>query len=131
MKPWIWLLVFALVLNGLVCLGLLLAGMGAFIASVVAGAALPVTISVLLLFIAEHMKFTKTHSWQTLNIIGFFGKIILIGAWVALLVSGGRMHNVIFIVTLVINFLVWHGVEAYYWSLYTAKTGSLGENMNG
>jgi len=36
---------------------------------------------------------------------------------------------VTFIVTLVINFLAWHGVEAYYWPLFmarsTQKTGEI------
>jgi hypothetical protein len=128
MKAWQWVLVAASVLNGLISAGLFFTGHSQWIQSGLAAAFLPVFISTVMLFVAENVTFSSAQALQSLNIIGFFVKILLIGGWVALLISTSSVQNVIFIVILVINFLVWHGVEAYYWPLFMAGRGKTGEN---
>ena len=122
MKAWQVLGVSALILNGLALLALIFIGRLELVKSVLAGAIIPVLISGGLLLWAEHSKTNDAQSLQKINIVGFFFKVILLGIWSAILVKAGTLDNVTFIVTLVINFLAWHGVEAYYWPLFMARS---------
>ncbi len=129
MKAWQILGVSALIFNGLASLALTLVGRVELIKSVLAGAIIPVLISGGLLLWAEYSKTNDAQNLQKINIIGFFFKVILLGVWSAILVKAGTLDNMTFIVTLVINFLAWHGVEAYYWPLFMARSAQkLGEN---
>ena len=129
MKAWQILGVSALILNGLALLALLFVGHPELVKSVLAGAIIPVLISGGLLLWAEYSKTNDAQNLQKINIVGFFFKVILLGIWSAILVKAGTLDNVTFIVTLVINFLAWHGVEAYYWPLFMAGNGhAKGEN---
>jgi len=122
MKAWQILGVSALILNGLALLALLFVGHPELVKSVLAGAIIPVLISGGLLLWAEYSKTNDAQNLQKINIVGFFFKVILLGIWSAILVKAGTLDNVTFIVTLVINFLAWHGVEAYYWPLFMARS---------
>jgi len=119
----------ALCLNSFILLTLIFAGQSEKVVSVLAGAILPVLISGSLLAWAEYSKTNDPQNLQKINIAGFFFKVILLGVWSAILVKAGNLDNVTFIVILVINFLAWHGVEAYYWRLFmareTQKTGEI------
>ncbi len=129
MKAWQVLGVSALILNGLAILALLFAGRFDLVNSVLAGAIIPILISGGLLLWAEYSKTNDAQNLQKINIIGFFFKVLLLGVWSAILVKAGTLDNVTFIVILVINFLAWHGVEAYYWPLFMAgSTQKTGEN---
>ncbi len=129
MKPWQVLGVSALVFNGLACAALLFTENADRLSSVLAGALLPVLISGGLLLWAEHSKTSDPKNLQKINIIGFLFKVILLGTWVVILLKAGTLHMVTFIVILLINFLAWHGVEAYYWPLFMARDGqNKGEN---
>ena len=129
MKAWQVLGVSALIFNGLVLLALVFVGQPDKITSVLAGAIIPILISGALLIWAEYSKTNDPQNLQKINIIGFFFKVILLGVWAAILVKAGTLDNMTFIVILVINFLAWHGVEAYYWRLFmareTQKTGEI------
>jgi len=129
MKAWQVLGVSALIFNGLVLLALVFVGQPDKITSVLAGAIIPILISGALLIWAEYSKTNDPQNLQKINIIGFFFKVILLGVWAAILVKAGTLDNMTFIVILVINFLAWHGVEAYYWPLFMARgTQNTGEN---
>jgi len=123
MKAWQVLAVSALIFNGLAILTLMFTGHVEKVNSVIAGAIIPVLISGGLLVWAEYSKTKDPQYLQKINIIGFFFKVILLGLWAAILIKAGTIDNVIFIVMLVINFLAWHGVEAYYWRLFMAGYG--------
>ena len=129
MKPWQVLGLSALVLNGLIVAAFFFAGQGEKINSVFAGALLPILISGALLFWAEHSETNDVKNLQKINIIGFLFKVILLGAWAVILVKAGTLDIMTFIVILVINFLAWHGVEAYYWRLFMlGDAQNTGEN---
>ncbi|MCF7825015.1 MAG: hypothetical protein K9N29_00055 [Candidatus Marinimicrobia bacterium] len=129
MKAWQVLGLFALILNGLAVLALSFAGHFDRLNSVIAGAILPVLISGGLLIWAEYSKTNEPKNLQKINIMGFFFKVVLLGLWSVILVKAGTLDNVTFIVMLVINFLAWHGVEAYYWPLFMARDAQkTGEN---
>jgi len=129
MKAWQVLGVSALILNGLAILALIFAGHLDKLNSVLAGAIIPVLISGGLLIWAEYSKTNEPKNLQKINILGFFFKVVLLGLWSAILVKAGTLDNVTFIVMLVINFLAWHGVEAYYWPLFMARGAQkTGEN---
>ncbi|MCF7922344.1 MAG: hypothetical protein K9M55_06545 [Candidatus Marinimicrobia bacterium] len=129
MKAWQVLGLFALILNGLAVLALIFAGHFDRLNSVIAGAILPVLISGGLLIWAEYSKTNEPKNLQKINIMGFFFKVVLLGLWSVILVKAGTLDNVTFIVMLVINFLAWHGVEAYYWPLFMARDAQkTGEN---
>jgi len=129
MRPWQVLGLSALILNGLAILAFVFTGAPEKVNSVLAGAVIPVLISGGLLFWAEHSKTNDPKNLQNINIIGFFFKVILLGVWSAILVKAQTLDNVTFIVMLVINFLAWHGVEAYYWPLFRERdTQNTGEN---
>ncbi len=129
MKPWKILGLYALLLNGLVIAAFLFTARADLILSVMAGAFLPVFISGSLLFWADYNKNYDAQQLQKINIIGFFLKVILLGIWAVILINAGTLDKMTFIVTLLINFLAWHGVEAYYWPLFIARnTQAKGEN---
>ncbi len=121
MKPWQVMGFAALILNGIIIAAFAFTGQLDLTTSVLAGAFLPVIISGSLLFWAEHNKNYDAHQLQRINIIGFFLKVILIGVWAVILINAGTLDKVTFIVILLINFLAWHGVEAYYWPLFIAS----------
>jgi len=121
MNPVLLVLVSGIGLNGLVILGFLFSGRGELILSVAAGASLPILLSAVLLYLGKRAIGQTPQYYQNLNIIGFGVKIILIGGWAALLISGGTLHNVTVIVTLLTNFLAWHMTEAYHWPLFVAQ----------
>ncbi len=123
MKAWQVLGVSALIFNGLAILTLMFTGHVEKVNSVIAGAIIPVLISGGLLVWAEYSKTKDPQYLQKINIIGFFFKVVLLGLWAAILIKAGTIDNMTFIVTLVINFLAWHGVEAYYWRLFMAGYG--------
>ena len=129
MRAWQVMGLAALCLNSFILLTLIFAGQSEKVVSVLAGAILPVLISGSLLAWAEYSKTNDPQNLQKINIAGFFFKVILLGVWSAILVKAGNLDNVTFIVILVINFLAWHGVEAYYWRLFmareTQKTGEI------
>jgi len=129
MKPWQVLGTSALVLNGVVLAALALVARFDLITSVLAGALLPVIISAALLFWADSKSNASAQQLQNINIIGFIIKVVLIGSWAVFLLQTGVLSKVTFIVILLINFLAWHGVEAYYWRLFMAGNGlKQGEN---
>jgi len=129
MKAWQVLGVSALILNGLAILALIFMGQLEKVNSVLAGAIIPILISGVLLVWAEYSKTNDSQNLQKLNIIGFFFKVVLLGIWSVILMKAGTLDNVTFIVMLLINFLAWHGVEAYYWPLFMARsTQKTGEN---
>ena len=129
MKAWQVLGASALIINGLALLALVFVGRPELVNSVLAGAVIPILISGGLLVWAEYSNTNDAQNLQKINITGFFFKVILLGVWSAILVKAGTLDNVTFIVTLVINFLAWHGVEAYYWPLFMARsTQKTGEN---
>jgi len=129
MKAWQVLGVSALILNGLAILALVFMGQLDKVNSVLAGAIIPLLISGGLLAWAEYSNTNDPQNLQKLNIIGFFFKVILLGIWSVFLMKAGTLDNVTFIVMLLINFLAWHGVEAYYWSLFMARSAQkTGEN---
>ncbi|MEA3286422.1 MAG: hypothetical protein U9Q77_03475 [Candidatus Marinimicrobia bacterium] len=110
----------ALVLNGVVLAAFAFVGKIHLVNSVLAGALLPVLISGSLLFWADYNKIHDAQQLQKINIIGFLMKVILLGIWAVILINAGTLDKMTFIVTLLINFLAWHGVEAYYWPLFMA-----------
>ncbi|MBC8193547.1 MAG: hypothetical protein H8E18_14265, partial [FCB group bacterium] len=122
MKAWQVLGVSALILNGLAILALIFTGRPDLVKSVLAGAIIPILISGGLLLWAEYSKTNDAQNLQKINIIGFFFKVVLMGIWSTILLKAGALDNVTFIVILVINFLAWHGVEAYYWPLFMARS---------
>ena len=129
MRPWKILAIAAALLNGLIIAAFLFTARSDLISSVIAGALLPVIISGALLFWADHNKISDAQQLQKINIIGFFLKVILLGIWAVILINAGTLDKMTFIVLLLINFLAWHGVEAYYWPLFMAGNGhAKGEN---
>ncbi|NQV15915.1 hypothetical protein HQ531_10700 [bacterium] len=129
MRPWQVLGLSALLLNSLVIIAFLFADRGYLVAAVVAGALPPGIISGALLFWVEHHKINTSQGLQKINIIGFIFKVILLGIWAAFQIEAGVLDKMTFIVILLINFLAWHGVEAYYWPLFMAGNGQdKGEN---
>ncbi len=129
MKPWQIMGLAALLLNGVVLAAFAFTGRLDLVSSVLAGAFLPVLISGSLLFWADHNKINDAQQLQKINIIGFFIKVILLGIWAVILINAGTLDKMTFIVLLLINFLAWHGVEAYYWPLFMAGNGQKnGEN---
>ncbi len=129
MRPWQVLVLAALLLNGVVLVAFAFTARLDLVTSVLAGAFLPVLISSALLFWVDHNKIHDAQQLQKMNIIGFFFKVILIGGWAVVLLQADVLDKVTFIVTLLINFLAWHGVEAYYWPLFMAGNGQKdGEN---
>ena len=129
MKAWQTLLAAAVVLNGLILAAMAFSGHGQLLVSVLAGALLPVVISTgLLLWVGVH-HIHDVLQLQKVNIAGFMLKILLLGGWAVWLLTAGTLDKVTFIVILLINFLAWHGVEAYYWRLFMAGNGQeQGEN---
>ncbi len=127
MKAWQVLGLSALILNGLAFILFIFAGHADKLNSVLAGAIIPILISGGLLIWAEYSKTNDPQNLQKINISGFFLKVILLGIWSVFLIQAGTLHTMTFIVMLVINFLAWHGVEAYYWRLFMGvdrqKTG--------
>ncbi len=123
MRPWQILSISALLLNGLILAGFEFAGKSDHMSSVLAGAMLPVLISGGLLFWVDWQKIHDVLVLQKINIVGFFLKVILLGLWAAILINAGTLDKMTFIVILLINFLAWHGVEAYYWPLFRAGNG--------
>jgi len=129
MKAWQIVGLLALILNGLAVLAMIFSGHAELVKSVLAGAIIPVLISGGLLLWAEYSKTNDPKNLQKINIAGFLFKVVLLGVWSAILVKAGTLDNVTFIVMLVINFLAWHGVEAYYWPLFMARSAQkTGEN---
>lgn len=129
MRPWQVLVVAAVVLNGLVVSAFIFAQSFELITPVLAGAILPVFISGGLLYWADTNKNRTAQELQKINIIGFILKIILLGIWAIFHINTGVMDKMTFIVMLLINFLAWHGVEAYYWRLFMLGNGhQKGEN---
>jgi len=129
MKPWQILGVSASLLNGLVIAAFVFTGHADRIAAVIAAALIPVLISFGLLFWVDRQKIHDSHQLQKINIIGFLIKVVLLGLWAVILLNAGALHKMTFIVMLLINFLAWHGVEAYYWPLFMAGNGQEnGEN---
>ncbi|NQV30470.1 MAG: hypothetical protein HQ508_06250 [Candidatus Marinimicrobia bacterium] len=129
MKPWQVLGLAAALLNGLVIFGFIFTGKAELIMSLLAGAILPVLISGILLVWGGGNKKYDAQQLQKINIIGFFFKVILLGLWAVIIINSGTLDKVTFIVILLINFLAWHGVEAYYWPLFmTANAQRKGEN---
>ena len=129
MKGWQVLGLSSLVFNGFLVITFLFAGFTDKITSILAGALLPTMISAALLLWAEYSDKNDVQNLQKINIIGFLFKVILLGAWIVILVKSGNLNLMTFIVTLLINFLAWHGVEAYYWRLFTLANGQkTGEN---
>jgi hypothetical protein len=121
MRPWQVLVLAALVLNGLVLAAFAFTARLDLVTSVLGGAFLPVLISSVLLFWVDHNEIHDPQQLQKMNIIGFFFKVILLGGWAVVLLQANVLDKVTFIVTLLINFLAWHGVEAYYWPLFMAR----------
>ncbi len=118
MRPWQVLGLAALLLNGVVLITLAFSARLDLITSVLAGALLPVIISGALLYWADHNKVNNAQQLQKINIIGFFFKVVLLGIWAVIQIKAGTLDKMTFIVILLINFLAWHGVEAYYWPLF-------------
>lgn len=113
--------------NTLVILGFWLSGRGVLVPSLLAGALLPILMSASLIYVASRYRGRTPMFFQQLNIIGFGLKIILIGAWAAIMITGPDIDKVTFIVTLLINFLAMHMTEAYHWPLFMGG----GESKNG
>ena len=129
MKPWQIVIISALILNGLVVAAFLFTGNPERVSSVIAAALVPVVISSGLLYWVERQQTQEPNQLQKINIFGFFLKVILLGLWAAILLNAGTLHKMTFIVLLLINFLAWHGVEAYYWPLFmTRQAQQNGEN---
>ena len=128
MKAWQVVLGAGAGANGLVMAALLLGGQPELITSVIAGALLPILISSALLFYGESREQASPEQLQKVNIIGFLAKVVLLGGWAAALIKSENLHLMTFIVTLIGNFLAWHGVEAYYWQLYMTARQDKGEN---
>lgn len=122
MKPWQTVLAVGMILNGLSSAALYFADLTYLIKSLVAGALLPVVISSTLLFWVGSLRLKQHDTLQKINLAGFFIKIILVGIWVSILILSQQVEKVTFIVSLTINFLVWHGVEAYYWPLFWSRS---------
>ncbi len=119
----------AVLSNGLVIFGFIFTGKTELIMSLIAGAILPILISAILLVWAGGNKKYGAQQLQKINIIGFFFKVILLGVWAVILINSGTLDMVTFVVILLINFLAWHGVEAYYWPLFMASNAQReGEN---
>ena len=125
MRPWQILGLAALVLNGVVLAAFVFTARFDLITSALVGAILPVMISGGLLFWVDYNKIHDAQELQNINIIGFFLKIVLLGAWAVILIKAGTFDKMTFIVILLINFLAWHGVEAYYWPLFMAGNGQV------
>ena len=120
MKPWKVVGVSAVLLNGLIIAAFYFTGNPDRMTSVLSAALIPVLISMGLLYWVESNQIQKPDQLQKINITGFFLKVILLGIWAAILLNAGTLHNMTFVVILLINFLAWHGVEAYYWPLFMA-----------
>ncbi|MBT3632605.1 MAG: hypothetical protein HN633_11035 [Candidatus Marinimicrobia bacterium] len=119
----------ALVLNSVIIAAFAFTNQFVLIKSALAGAFLPIIISGVILFWVEKNKIHEAQQLQKINIIGFLAKVLLLGLWIVILIKSGTIDNVTFIVILLINFLAWHGVEAYYWPLFMAGNGhAKGEN---
>ena len=121
MRPWQVVGASAVLLNGLVIAAFIFTARTELINSVLAAALLPILISMGLLFWVEMKKIQEPNQLQKINIIGFFLKVILLGLWAAILLNAGTLHKMTFVVILLINFLAWHGVEAYYWPLFMGE----------
>ncbi|MBT3229994.1 MAG: hypothetical protein HOD43_05300 [Candidatus Marinimicrobia bacterium] len=129
MKPWQVMGLAALVLNSVIIAAFAFTNQFVLIKSALAGAFLPIIISGVILFWVEKNKIHEAQQLQKINIIGFLAKVLLLGLWIVILIKSGTIDNVTFIVILLINFLAWHGVEAYYWPLFMAGNGhAKGEN---
>ena len=121
MRPWQVVGISAVLLNGLVIAAFFFTARPELINSVLAAALLPILISMGLLFWVEMKKIKEPNQLQKINIIGFFLKVILLGMWAAILLNAETLHKMTFVVILLINFLAWHGVEAYYWPLFMGE----------
>ncbi len=122
------LLLPAVLVNGIVLLGLGLSGHEPWVLTWFWGALLPVLLSSLLLGIAERLVTPRADSLQNLHLVGFFAKVILVGVWLFLFIPRPEIQRVVFTVSLLVNFLAWHVVEAYHWPLFLRrKTNHSGE----
>jgi len=129
MRPWQVVGVSALLINGLIMAAFVFTNRSELITSVIAAALIPILISMGLLFWVDSKKIREANQLQKINITGFFLKVILLGSWAAILLNAGTLDKVTFVVILIVNFLAWHGVEAYYWPLFMAKDREeIGEN---
>lgn len=92
----------------------LLAGAAAAIA-VLAGGIIPLVVSgvSLALFFYRKAGIVQQGAYQRFVVINFIAKVILIGGWTAVILLTTSLPIAIFVVSLLVNFFLWHLYEAY------------------
>ena len=114
MNPALKILVPAVVLNGLTIIGLSITDRSHWAVAILAGALVPVVISTVSLWLFTQKRNLTFKQAQSFMLYSFMAKMILIGLWVVLIVSGPNIEVIPFISSLLINFLAWHMSEAYH-----------------
>jgi hypothetical protein len=83
--------------------------------AVLAGGILPLAISgtSLAVFFSRRFRFIEQAAYQRFVVINFIIKVLFIGAWTAVMLLSTHLPIAPFIVSLLINFFIWHVFEAY------------------
>ena len=83
--------------------------------AVLAGGILPLAISgaSLAVFFSRRFTFVEPAAYQRFVVINFIIKVLFIGVWTAVMLLSTPLPIAPFIVSLLINFFVWHLFEAY------------------
>lgn len=118
---WKHLLLPAVAINGLILVILRLSGHGSWLWTWFWGALLPVVVSAVLLAWAERRVAPQAGSLQTIHLVGFFAKVLLVGIWLFIFIPRPDIQRVVFTISLLVNFLAWHVVEAYHWPLFLGR----------
>lgn len=83
--------------------------------AVLAGGILPLVISgtSLVIFFSYISRIIEQGTYQRFVVINFIAKVLLIGVWTAVILLSTSLPIAPFIVSLLINFIIWHLFEAY------------------
>ncbi|MFC1619405.1 hypothetical protein ACFL45_05615 [Candidatus Neomarinimicrobiota bacterium] len=83
--------------------------------AVLAGGILPLGISVtsLAVFFSRRLTYVEQAAYQRFVVINFIIKMLFIGVWTAVMLLSTSLPIAPFVVSLLINFFVWHLFEAY------------------
>ena len=92
----------------------LLAG-AATATAVLAGGILPLVVSgaSLAVFFYRKAGIVQQGAYQRFVVINFIAKVILIGGWTAVILLTTSLPIAVFVVSLLVNFFLWHLFEAY------------------
>ena len=83
--------------------------------AVLAGGILPMAISLasLLIFFAFQQEQKARWKHERFVLVNFLAKVVLIGLWTTAIFLGTSLPRAPFVISLLVNFMAWHGYEAY------------------